>query len=229
MLLVACHQTPKTQKVIVDLSRRVCVHTTSRERSHDYTPKPGASQRMTRPRTDPVDGHSLHPSPQHLSARFSPPIQELESGATLSPQIFGNIGRVGRTRQPVWFVSPTDAANANLKAPSRAQPAGVRVTLTSLPFHLRSDLLCLFPRETVLPSQRLRSDKNDSMNGRSAPAPSPCGLIETVHLSNCPYQHIKHLTLLTQCRNFRAAFPLLALFSSLVCAIARTSSRQTEF
>jgi hypothetical protein len=52
------------------------------------------------------------------------------------------------------------------------------------------------------------------MNGRSAP--SPCVDRDRQSI-NHPNQHIKHLTLLTQFRNFRAAFPLLALFSSLMC------------
>jgi hypothetical protein len=78
----------------------------------------------------------------------------------------------------------TGAANANLKASSRAQPAGVRHPLTSLPFfHLRSDLLRLFSGNGTSESQRLKSDQ-DGFNEQSMKRPI-CSRLRRFITANC--------------------------------------------
>jgi hypothetical protein len=83
---------------------------------------------------------------------------------------------MGRTRQPCGcgLSLSTSAGNANLKASSRAQPAGVRHPLTSLPFFISALTCSVFFLETVLPrandSSQTGWSNEHSRNGRSAAA-----------------------------------------------------------
>lgn len=157
MLFVARHQTPKTQKIIVDLS----LEGTSREQYYDYVPKP-AGYRTSLKGCQPenrLGGLCAAPFPQPHPQGSIHRSRAQGKGECFSAK-FGDIGRMGRTRQPVRVEPPTSAANTNLKASSRARPTGVRHPLTSLPFfHLRSDLLRLFSGNGTSGSHRLKSDR----------------------------------------------------------------------
>lgn len=94
--------------------------------------------------------------------RLNPRIQEYRLGVIVFPRNSETSDEwTGRTRQPMRVEPPpTGAANANLKAPSRAWPAGVRHPLTSLPSFI-SALTCsvFFSGNGTSESQRLKSDR----------------------------------------------------------------------
>lgn len=116
------------------------------------------------------------------------------------------------------FEPPTSAANANLKASSRAQPAGVRHPLTSLlPFHLRSDLLRPFSGNGTSEEPTTQVRQDGSMNSHEKRARSTAlrrfitaNPPRPVHKTPPPFSH--------KFRNLRVGFPHLAyyFFSSLM-------------
>ena len=157
------------------------------------------------------------------------------------PAIFGDIGRMGRTWPTrcgfKWSLPlATSAANANLKASSRARPSGVRHPLTSLPFfHLRSDLLRLFFLETVLPrandsAGQTRPETRMRLMNRHETARSAAAAAPSIHHCKLPHTCLstRWSPLYSRCikplhpfshkfRDFRVAFSHLALISRASC------------
>jgi hypothetical protein len=123
----------------------------------------------------------------------------------------------------------TGAANANLKASSRAQPAGVRHPLTSLPFfHLRSDLLRLFSGNGTSESQRLKSDQ-DGFNEQSMKRPI-CSRLRRFITANCkplpPHPMYKNPSTLshTSSATSELLFFILLLFPEPHANVVRSSA-----
>ena len=123
------------------------------------------------------------------------------------------------------FESPTGAANANLKASSRAQPAGVRHPLTSQPFFISALTCSVFFLQRVLPgaidSSQTGFFNEQSLNGRSA-APLNTSLQNPHHPV---YKNPS--TLLTQVPRLPNCFSSSCLYSMNLmpmCDRARASS-----
>lgn len=122
------------------------------------------------------------------------------------------------------FEPPTSAANANLKASSRAQPAGVRHPLTSLlPFHLRSDLLHPFSGNGTSEEPTTQVRQNGSMNSHEKRARSAALRRFTanpprpVHKTPPPFSH----TVPQPPSWFSSSCLLFLLEPHAKCAIAR--------
>jgi hypothetical protein len=127
----------------------------------------------------------------------------------------------GRDNPCSLSLLPQARVNANLKASSRAQPAGVRHPLTSLPFFISALTSSVFFLETVLPREpTTQVRQGGSMNSHASEMADLLPLRQFITANPDPHTYPVYKTpppFSHKFRNFRVAFPHLGFISRASC------------